>query len=221
MTPAKGQPSPREGKPYPPELLTEDDVRLLMKQCSRHYPTGIRNRALIMFIYRSGLRISEALALRCADVNMDTGVIHVLRGKGSKPRTLGIDDEALAVLQRWLDKRKELGIRANGNPLFCTLKGGPVSDRYVRDMLHRIGAKAGIEKTVRPHGLRHSYAAELIAEGEPINKVSKALGHANSGVTARYIDHIQPHDVIAMGRKRKPFTEDGKDKEEGGEEASG
>ena len=213
------RPAPK--RTFAAQPLTEKELAALLQRCSARAPTGIRNRALISVMYRCGLRISEALDLRVADIDPDGGTVRVLRGKGNKARTVGIDAGALAMVQRWTDVRAKAGIpprvpttvTAEGERiatgtrpvavLFCTLSGESLSNRYVRDMLKRIAAKAGLEKRVHPHGLRHSYAASLIAEGVPVNTVSRALGHASSAVTARYIDHIAPADVIAMGRARQ------------------
>jgi integrase len=81
------------------------------------------------------------------------------------------------AVTRWMNRRREFGFR-NG-PLFCTMDGRPVSDRYVRDMLKRQAAKAGLEKRVHPHGLRHTHAAELVREGVPVNVIRDQLGHAS------------------------------------------
>jgi site-specific recombinase XerD len=72
-------------------------------------------------------------------------------------------------------------------------------------MLKRLADKAGIDKRVHPHGLRHGYASELVQEQTPLNVISKALGHANSTVTSRYLDHVALADVIATGRSRRRF----------------
>jgi len=89
-----------------------------------------------------------------------------------------------------------------GGPLFCTLHGTPVSDRYVRDMLRRLAAKAGLEKRVHPHGLRHTHAAELVREGVPVNVIRDQLGHASLAVTDRYLRNVAPADLIALGKRR-------------------
>lgn len=215
---------------YPPEPLTEAEVWALMRQCSARAPTGIRNRAMITVMYRGGLRLDETLALKPADVDPAAGTIRVLHGKGDKARVIGLDDGALAIIQRWMDKRGELGLRngrctcqrpkrtADGptyfpaNPsctahLFCTLAGHPVTDRYVRNMLKRAAAKAGITKRVHPHGLRHSHAVDLSTSGVPVKTIQHQLGHDHLTTTAIYLDHVAPADVIAMGRSRKPWTE--------------
>jgi len=112
-----------------------------------------------MFLYKSGLRVSEIIALRGSDVNLVTHSVAVRHGKGDKGTVRGFHPGAADALARWTDTRKALGIR-NG-PLFCTLKGGPVSDQYVCNMLHHLARKADLDKRVHPHGLRHSYAVSL------------------------------------------------------------
>lgn len=192
-----GYPS-RQDKTYPPQPLAPAEVRALLSQCSRRAPTGIRNRALIMLLYRSGLRISEALALRPSGVDLEHHTARVLHGKGKggpqagkatvRPLHPSADDAVL----RWLDTRKQYAA-AHGwknGPLFCTLNGDPLSDRYVRDLLKRLGTKAGIDKRIHPHGLRHTYANELREAGADVVVISKALGHSSIAVTARYLDHL-------------------------------
>lgn len=196
----KGEAHPAKGRRFPAEVLTPGEARSILAQCSLNAPTGIRNRALLTVMYRGGLRISEALALKPSDVDYARGSVRVLHGKGDRSRVVGLDDGALAVIQRWADRRRELGIR--GRVLFCTLAGGPLSDRYVRDMLNRKARDAGIEKRVHPHGLRHTHAAELVAEGVPVNVIQKQLGHAWLATTDVYLRHVAPGDVIAVGRGR-------------------
>jgi site-specific recombinase XerD len=184
-----------KGKKLPPEPLTTDEVRSLLKQCSRRAPTGIRNAAMIVVLWRGGLRCSEALALQPPELDDENGTIRVMHGKGDKSRVVGLDPEAWAILQRWLDKRKELGFNGR-QPVFCTLKGQPVQSVYVRNLLRRIGVKAGVEKRVHPHGLRHTHAFELAGEGVPLHVIQQQLGHASIAVTDRYINHLNPQEVV-------------------------
>jgi integrase len=92
-------------------------------------------------------------------------------------------------LARWLDVRKELGISPRAT-LFCTLGGTPLSADYVRGLLHRLAAVAGITKPVHPHGWRHTFAVELERAGMPVSVISKLLGHSSVAVTARYLEHL-------------------------------
>jgi integrase/recombinase XerD len=183
------------GKRFPAEPLTQAEVEAILAGCSLRAPTGVRNRALITMLYRSGLRITEALELRPADVNLTRHEARVLHGKGNKATVRGFHPSADTALVRWLDTRKGLGL-ANG-PMFCTLDGGQLSDRYVRDLLKRLAAKAGIDKRVHPHGLRHSFAVELEQSGMTVTQISKLLGHSSIAVTARYLDHLTNDQAVS------------------------
>ncbi|MFZ0043430.1 MAG: site-specific integrase [Solirubrobacteraceae bacterium] len=185
----------------PPEVLTEPEAVALIKACSTRAPTGVRNRALIAVLWRSGLRISEALALELRDVDLDAGTIRVRHGKGDKSRTVGLDEQTGALLARWVDRRRRLepGARA---PVFCTLHGSRLDASYVRRLLPRLAAKAHVERRVHAHGLRHTYAAELAREGTPINIIRDALGHTSLAVTDRYLRDVAPIHVIDTMRAR-------------------
>ena len=129
------------------------------------------------------------------------GTITVLHGKQDRSRTIGIDPEAVAVVMRWLDTRHSLSIGGR-LPVFCTLKGRPLKPSYVRTALARLAARAGIEKRVHPHGLRHTMAYELMMEGYPMPLIQKQLGHTSLATTERYLQHIAPKDLIEAMRDR-------------------
>jgi site-specific recombinase XerD len=190
-----------KGKTFPPEPLTKGQVHALLRACSRRAPTGIRNAALIITLWRAGLRISEALALRPADLDAARWQIRVLHGKGDKARTVAIGPDAWAFLERWRDRRRELKI-PRGAPLFCTLRGNSVHASYVRQSLPRLARKAGIERRVHPHALRHAYAMELSEEGLPLNLIQAALGHSHLNTTAIYLAHLAPKQVLDALRSR-------------------
>jgi len=184
-----------KGTKLPPEPLERDEIDALMAACSSRAPTGIRNRALLVVLWRGMLRINEALKLKPADFNATTGTVRVLAGKGRKARTVALNAEAAALVARWLDRRAKLGVN-NHRRLFCTLDGGPVQDSYIRNLLPRLARRAGITKRVHAHGLRHSGACEMRRAGVDIGIISKALGHASIATTSRYLDHIEPTLVI-------------------------
>lgn len=196
------RPAPaNKGRRLPPEVLTEAEVSALLRACSNRAPTGVRNRALIVLMYRGGLRVGEALALRPKDLDRAAGTIRVLHGKGDKARTVGLDPQAFAVLERWLDRRAARGINGHA-PIFCTLAGQPVSSSYVRVLLPRLAKKAGIVKRVHPHGLRHTHAAELAREGVPARLIQEQLGHGSLQTTDAYLRKIAPQDLINAMQKR-------------------
>jgi site-specific recombinase XerD len=185
-----------KGKPYPPEPLTPAEVAALLDQCSIRSATGCRNRAMITMLYRSGLRVSELLALRPSDVNLAQHSLRLLDTKTGEPQTRGFHPSADDSLARWMERRRELGHRSG--PLFCTLTdGGPMHATYVRLMLKRLATHAGIEKRVHPHGLRHTFAAELDAAGVSLSVISKLLGHHSVPTTARYLDHLTNRQAVS------------------------
>jgi len=201
---APGQEPGNKGREFPAEVLTPDEVLAVIGGCSATAPTGIRNRALLMLLYRSGLRVSEAVggkqggkpALRPSDVNLAAHTIRVLNTKSGKPQTRGFHPSVTDALARWVDTRRQLSLR-NG-PLFCTLAGGPLHAQYVRLMLHRLAAAADIDKRVHPHGLRHTFAWELEQAGVPVSVISDLLGHSSIAVTARYLKHLTNHQAVAV-----------------------
>jgi integrase/recombinase XerD len=215
-----GTEPPNKGRGrYPGQPLTMAEVRQLLAGCSLRAPTGIRNRAMLTLLVRSGLRVSELLGddgnggkraprqpLRLADVNLERHSIRLLDTKSGQPQTRGFHPDATDALMRWIDTRKSLGVTSGA--LFCTLAGEPLSEDYVRGLLRRLAAKAGLEKRVHPHGLRHTYAVELEAAGVPITTISKLLGHSSVAVTARYLDHLTNHQaIVALEAVQLPSLE--------------
>lgn len=197
-----GRIAPNRGKTYPVEVLSPDEAKALIEECSNRAPTGIRNRALIAVMYRAGLRLGEALALKRKDVDESSGSVTILHGKGDRRRAVGLDPGAMAMVMRWVDVRNQRGISGRA-PLFCTLEGRPLKPSYVRTLLPRLAARAGIDKRVHPHGLRHTHAFELMMEGVPVPIIQRQLGHASLATTDRYLSHIAPSDVIAAMQERQ------------------
>jgi integrase/recombinase XerD len=191
-----------KGKKLPPEPLTQDEVQRLIKACSNRAPTGIRNRALIVMLWRGQLRISEALALRMKDIDAAAGTVRVLHGKNDKARLVGLDPIAIAFISRWIDARAKVGLNSR-SPVFSTLQGRPMATAYVREWLPRAARKAGIEKRVTAHQLRHTGAFELANENVPIHVIQQQLGHSSVAVTSRYISHLNPTAVVAAMQQRK------------------
>ncbi len=166
-------------------------------------PRADRNRALLALMYRTGLRVSEALALSPKDVDLQAGTVRVLNGKEGKARVVGIDPGGAAGVATWAAVREALGIGASG-PLFCALPGGTeaIKAGYARNMPKWIARRAGIAKRVHAHGLRHTHASQPRGEGVDIGIISRQLGHASIDTTARYLDQIAPTAVIRVMRGR-------------------
>ena len=190
------------------DILTTDECHALLSACSSKAPTGIRNQAMIVVLWRTCLRIKEALDLLPKDISGDS--IRVHSGKGDRARTVGLDPESSAVVERWVTKRREMGFKASQR-LFCTLKGGPLDTSYCRHLFKRLAKKAGLEKRVHPHGLRHSGAVHLLDEGHNVVVISQQLGHSNLATTNTYLNHLKPADVISAMQSRPGWVEDQKE----------
>lgn len=195
------RPRPKPKRRFPAEVLTDAEVRALMGACGTGTWTAVRHRALLALLYRTGLRINEAIHLRPKDLDLKAGAIRVLFAKGGKDRTVGIDPGGAAVLREWLARREVLSPSPLA-PLFCSASGKPLTAACVRRLLPALARQAGLQKRVHAHGLRHTHAAQLREEGVDIGLISKQLGHQDISTTARYLDHIAPRAVVeAMGRR--------------------
>lgn len=178
----------RSGKKYPHDHLTTADVEAILDTFSR-VDTAIRNRALITVIWRSGLRHAEVLALVSKDIDLDKQTIRVLHGKGDKARTVGMDSRTRDALSLLMEVRKRRGL-TNGGPLFCTWKGAKLAQAYIRDMLAKKASKAGLEKRVTPHTLRHAFATSLHDEGVSMKAIQQSLGHSSLATTDVYLETL-------------------------------
>lgn len=205
MTP----PPTNKGRRFDAEPLTAEEVCALLAAIPSRSVSGVRMRALVAVMFGGGLRVSEALSLLPRDVDPSGCTLRVRQGKGGKTRTVGLDPTSCALLGRWLDRRGSLGLNGR-HPVFATYSegqmGGPMDPRYVRATLARFGTRAGIEKRVHPHGLRHSLAFGLAQEGVPVHVIQAQLGHSSLAVTSRYVSHLAPTQVFAVMRARDPYS---------------
>ena len=155
-------------------------------------------------LWRSGLRISEALALTESDLEVTRGSVLVRRGKGGRRREVGMDEWAWDQLRPWLEARLSFPV----GTLFCVIKGPtsgrPWSSTQVRIALRRTAAQAGVRRRFAPHQLRHAHAVEMARQGVPLNVIQRQLGHANLGVTSIYLQGIDSGEIIETVRTRRP-----------------
>lgn len=184
------------------ELLDATEARALIGSASGRAPTGIRNRALVVAMYRSGLRPGEALGLGFGDVDLTTRTITVPARKGGTSRVIGIDAGTAELMQRWVTRREKHGIPP-GAPFFCTLSGETLKAAYVRELLPRLARKAAITKRVHPLSLRYTCASEMAGEGLPTALIEKHLGVAVSGSARRYLRSFTDAEVVAAAQERE------------------
>lgn len=191
-----------KGVRYPADPPTVEEIVAVMREAgdNRH---GWRLRALIVVLWRGGLRIQEALALSEPDLDPRRGSLLVRSGKGGRRREIGMYVWGFEQLRPWLAARLDLPI----GPLFCIIdgptSGRPWSSAGVRVELRRLAAQAGVRRRFAPHQLRHAHAVELAREGVPLNIIQRQLGHANLGTTSVYLQGIDPEEIIATVHTRR------------------
>lgn len=198
-----GIPAKTRGRRYPADPPTAAEIFALLSECD-DTPTGMRLKALIGTIWRSGLRINEALALVEADLNPPS--VTVRSGKGNKRRVSGMDPFGWQVLMPWVEWRRE---HLPPGPIFCVTSGATAGRGWhhsdVRACLHKLAKDAGVRKRCAPHQFRHALATEMAAEGVPVHLISRQLGHSNIGTTSTYLEGVRPEAVIeAVHERRAP-----------------
>ena len=175
-----------------PTVLTEDEQERLLEQPNPRYPTGERNQTMLRLMLNTGLRLAEVTSLKWHDLNLTTGKLMVRQGKGSKDRTLWVAEGDIGRLRSW--RERQAAHCGQCNHVFTTLRGKPLGHRYVQRMVKRYAAKAGIDKNISPHTLRHSFATDLYRETSKIRLVQKVLGHSDLSTTMIYT-HIFDEEV--------------------------
>jgi site-specific recombinase XerD len=197
-----GRPPRNKGMQYPADPPTVDEIVAVMRHVgnNRH---GDRLRAMIVALWRAGLRIHEALTLTERDLDPRRGSLLVRRGKGGRRREVGMDEWGWEELDPWLTARAELP----AGPLFCIIdgptRGRSWSGAAVRREFRRVAAKVGVRRRFAPHQLRHAHALELAREGVPLNIIQRQLGHTNLGTTSIYLQGIDPEEILSAVRARR------------------
>jgi site-specific recombinase XerD len=190
-----------KGQLYPADPPTVEEIVAVMRLTGEQ-PHGWRLRAMIVVLWRGGLRIHEALALAERDLDPRRGSLLVRNGKGGKRREVGMDEWGWEQARPWLTARAELP----AGTLFCIIdgptRGRPWASAGVRRELRRLAVRAGVRRRFAPHQLRHAHALELAREGVPLNIIQRQLGHANLGTTSIYLQGIDPEEIIAAVRTR-------------------
>ena len=165
-----------------PIILEPEEAQKLLRGPNRRCPTGLRNKAIISLMLHCGLRVSEAVNLRPGSINLTKGKLRVESGKGNKDRDLAIPEYLIDLLEGWRRKRPESPY------FFCTLKGKKLSARYLQQMVKRYAGKAGIQKNISPHTLRHTYATQYYRQTKDIETLRRILGHSDISTTTIYIN---------------------------------
>jgi integrase/recombinase XerD len=186
-----------------PKSLTEDDVEQLLAAPQVESALGLRDKAMLETLYASGLRVSELVTLKLAQVSLDMGVVRVV-GKGSKERLVPLGEEAIRWIQRYLrEARPELLARRASDDLFVTARGAAMTRQMFWHLLRRYALRGGLQKAISPHTLRHAFATHLLNHGADLRVVQLLLGHSDISTTQIYT-HVARERLKQLHAKHHP-----------------
>jgi len=202
VSPAEGIPTPKQSKLLP-KHLTVDEVFTLLDSIAGDEVAALRDRALLEFLYATGLRVGELASLDLDDVDHAGGLVRVL-GKGNKERIVPFGRKAQASLLAWLSASEPLRLGGgDANALFLNLRGTRLTDRSTRRILDRRMLQAAIAAHISPHALRHTFATHMLGAGADLRAIQELLGHASLSTTQRYT-HVGVEALMAVYDKAHP-----------------
>ena len=177
-----------------PEVLSVEEVDRLEQACDLSKWEGQRNRTIIEVLFSCGLRVSELINLRLSDLFLTEKFIRVM-GKGKKERLVPISESAIKELQYWFMDRNLMKIKPGEEDfVFLNRRGGHLTRMMIFTIVRRLAEAAGIEKTISPHTLRHSFATALLEGGANLRAIQDMLGHERISTTQIYT-HIDMHTL--------------------------
>jgi integrase/recombinase XerD len=169
-----------------PRTLSPAEAERLVEAANGVAPRDLRNRALVELLYGAGLRVSEAVGLDKASVDLDGRLVRAV-GKGSKERVVPIGRQAAEAVRRYLARGRPFLDKRHRPELFLNARGGPLTRAGAFLILRTLAAKAGLEpERIHPHLLRHSFATHLLEGGADLRSVQEMLGHADLATTELY-----------------------------------
>ena len=185
--------SPKLGD-HLPEVLTTEEVDRLEQAIDLSKWEGQRNKAIIEVLFSCGLRVSELVNLKMSALYLDEQFVRIT-GKGNKERLVPISENAIEQLKYWFIDRSHMNIKPGEEDyVFLNRRGVHLTRTMILIMIKRLGAEAGIQKTISPHTLRHSFATALLEGGADLRAIQSMLGHESIGTTEIYT-HIDTHTL--------------------------
>ncbi len=194
--------SPKKAK-HLPEVIGQAEIMQIIDTMPETSILDIRNKCLLIFLYATGLRVSELVGLDLDHVDIRQNQLRVI-GKGNKERQVPLGRRAIGVLKQYLIARKEIDFEQK-QALFLTRNGKRLSDRMVRNILDRILLELGQSRHIHPHMLRHSFATHLLENGAHIRVIQEMLGHASLSTTQVYT-HLSVEKLKENYKKFHPHA---------------
>lgn len=190
-------------KQHLPQVLTKEEVEKLLRSPNTGQILGLRDRAMLELMYATGLRISEIINLKLEDLHLTMGTLQTL-GKGHKERIVPVGDEAIKWVNRYLEEaRPKLLKQKRSNYLFLNFHGNNLTRQGVWKNLKAEVRKAGIQKNITPHTLRHSFATHILENGADLRIVQELLGHADISTTQIYT-HLSNKQLADIYNRSHP-----------------
>ncbi len=199
-SPAEDISAPKAGRTLP-DVLTTEEIDRLISSIEVDTVKGRRDRAIVEVLYSCGLRVSELITLRVSDLFFGEGYIRVI-GKGDKQRLVPISDLARERISLYLDERK--AAKSNEEVLFLNTRGKQLTRVMIFTILRRAALRAGIDKKISPHTLRHSFATHLLECGAGIRQVQELLGH-ESILTTEIYTHLEAEHLRSTVEEHLPL----------------
>lgn len=169
-----------------PKVLTLQEVERLLLQPDMKNPLGIRDRSMLELLYATGMRVSELVSISIEDVNLEVGFLRCI-GKGSKERIIPVGSIALKYLKQYISiAREQLLNGKESKILFLNRQGKAMTRQGFWKIIKKYSEKAGIDKKITPHTLRHSFATHLLENGADLRAVQEMLGHSDISTTQIY-----------------------------------
>ena len=186
-----------------PHVLNRDEVEVLLTQPDQNTTMGRRDKAILELLYATGLRASELIGLRMANINLEAGYIRTI-GKGSKERIIPMGTKAIDSLKQYIADSRASFLKKGTSPyLFLNSRGGRLTRQGLWKILKNCARKAGITKRITPHTLRHSFATHLLEGGADLRSVQVMLGHADISTTQIYT-HVARERLKEVHEKYHP-----------------
>ena len=200
--PAENLSLPRRWKRLP-KALSNDEIKQLLKPEQPETPQSLCDQAILELAYASGLRLSELKNLRLEQLHLDAGFVNVI-GKGNKERVVPVGRTAVAALNRFIEAgRPKLVTPKSPANVFLTQRGTPFAAVTLWLHIKNRVRRAGVERNMTPHMLRHSFATHLLEHGADLRVIQELLGHANISTTEIYT-HVTGNRLREIHRKFHP-----------------
>jgi tyrosine recombinase XerC len=203
--PAKILATPKQEQRVP-SFLTEEEAASLLDVPSGGQPGALRDKAILEFLYATGIRVSELVGMDIADVHPGERLVRV-RGKGKKERLVPFGRMAADALETYMRRGRpvllEHGQTPGGQAVFINSRGGRLTARSVQRMVRACLRKTAVNRKISPHSLRHSFASHLLGRGADLRVIQELLGHASLATTQKYT-HVDLRQLLDVYKKSHP-----------------